>query len=205
MKRIFTNSPTDELLPWETVGEEEKIAGKFGVTLIKKFFRNPHTSEPEEFWFCRKNPVDRPGYTVLPILENGNLLITRTFKHGVDRVVWEFPAGFTEKGVTADALAPVKLSEESGLSSDRIIPLGVTIVAPRKYDTYEALFVALGCQKREGGPQPKDNNILELWELSAQEFWTIVGKADGFVSGFSEMAAWRAAALGYLPGPAMAT
>lgn len=205
MERIFTNSPTDELMPWQKVGEEMKVAGKYGVALIQQLFKNPATGMSEEFWFCRKNPIDRPGYTVLPILENGNLVITRTFKHGVNRVVWEFPAGFTEKGVAADTLAPVKLSEESGLGSERIIPLGVTIVAPRKYDTYEALFVALDCVKLDRGPMPKDNNILELWELSPQEFWTIVAKADGTVSGFSEMAAWRSVALGHIPGPTMAT
>jgi ADP-ribose pyrophosphatase len=201
MERLYSNSPIPgSVMPWSKTGEEVKLAGKFGVNLISQGFTNPKTGEVDQYVFCRKGL----GFTVVPVLVNGNMVVTRTFKHGVNRVVWEFPAGMKmsnqEKGTPFD-LAKVELSEESGLRAGKVVYLGTTSTAPRKIDTAEHLYLALGCTVLEQGPTPEKNEILEVWELSIEELWGLIRLHDGSFSGFSEMAAMRAADLGLIRKP----
>lgn len=171
---------------WKKEGEETKLAGKPGISIITQNFTNPETDKSEEYAFCRK----APGVTVMPILSNGNIIITRTFKHGLNRVVWEFPAGRKPKNVSVANQASAELSEESGLITGRMVYLGCACVAPRKFDTYEDLFVALDCKL--GKPHPEPGEILEVYEITPEELWEIIRKYDGSLSGFSEIAAMRA-------------
>ena len=95
-KLLFSNSPTSDIESWQKVGEESKLAGKYGLSLISQQFLDPRAEEPTEYVFCRK----ALGFTVVPVLTNGNLVITRTFKHGTNKIVWEFPAGMKMSGET---------------------------------------------------------------------------------------------------------
>lgn len=194
MKPLFTNSPTPEITAWAKVGEETILAKKFGLALVSQKFVNPAVTEAsEEYAFCRK----APGVTVVPVLPNGNLIITKTFKQGSNTLIWEFPAGRKPKGVVADDQARAELSEESGLVPSKMVYLGRVTVAPRKLDTYEDLFVALNCTV--GEPKPGPGEILEVYELTPTEFWSLT--MNGLVSGFSEIAAGRAATNGYIMKP----
>lgn len=196
MKKLFSNSPTPELKPWEKTGEETKLAGKFGLSLILQEFINPTTKGATEVYaFVRK----APGVTVVPVLANGNLIITRTFKQGANRIVWEFPAGWKPKNTTSTGQAMAELSEESGLTGGVMMYLGCASVAPRKFDTYEELFVAINCTV--GEPKPEPGELLEVYEMTPEELWAIIRKHDGSFSGFSEMAAMRAADGGFIRKP----
>ncbi|MFA6973725.1 MAG: NUDIX hydrolase [Parcubacteria group bacterium] len=194
MKRLlFSNSPTPDLTVWAKEGEETSLAKKFGLNLILQGFTNPANNAAEEYAFCRKTP----GVTVMPVLANGNLVITRTFKQGINAIVWEFPAGRKPKNATATDQAQAELSEESGLIAGTMISLGRTCVAPRKFDTYEELFVATNCAM--GEPKPEPGEILEVYEIDIIEFWHKVFSSEEIVSGFSEMVAARATAMRFIP------
>ncbi|MFZ2187996.1 MAG: NUDIX hydrolase [Candidatus Moraniibacteriota bacterium] len=184
--KLYTNSPTPELTVWGKTGNETKLAGKFGLSLISQNFTDPSSGKDDEYVFCRK----APGVTVVPVLPNGDWIITRTFKQGANAIVWEFPAGRKPKDVSATDQAKVELTEESGLIAGQMVYLGRTCVAPRKFDTYEDLFVALNCTL--GTPKPGAGELLEVHQITAGEFWKLIGSGQ-FVSGFSEIAAVRAA------------
>jgi len=198
MKKIFTNSPTPEITAWKKVSEETKLAGKYGLSLISQEFVNPLTEETEEYVFCRK----AIGITIVPVLSNGNIMITRTFKHGKNAIFWEFPAGMNMSGKeTPLQMAQVELAEESGLHSGKVIYLGSTSTGPRKFDTVEHLYLALDCEILPGGPSPSKGEILEVFELTPEELWGIIRQGDGSFSGFSELAIQRAADKGYIRRP----
>lgn len=127
--------------------------------------------------------------TVVPVLVNGNWVITITFKQGSNSVVWEFPAGRKPKNVSAVDQARDELSEESGMIAGEMISLGRTCVSLSKFDTYEELCVAINCTL--GKPKHGPGEILEVYEIAPGEFWKLVGAGE-IVSGFSEIAAVRA-------------
>lgn len=192
MKMIFSNSTMRGVIPWAKTEGEGILAKKFGVALISQTFINPETQGAEEYIFCRKVP----GVTIVPVLANGNLVVTRQFKQGLNTVIWEFPAGRKPKNISTTNQAKAELSEESGLIAGKMIHLGRACVAPRKLDSYEDLFVALDCEVSK--PSPLPGEILDVYEMTPEELWKIIKLYDGSFSGFSEMAAMRAAEEGFL-------
>ena len=193
MEKLFSNV-SDKGMKWLKSGDEVVLAKGHGVALVNQDFVHPLTGAVETYDFCRKSN----GVTVLPLLRNGNIVVTSQFKQGADRLVWEFPAGMKAKPKDDSASeAHIELKEESGLKTGQLDSLGTAIVAPRKFATSEELYVAIDCELLPGGPKPGPSEILELWEMTPEEFLDILDKGDGSVSGFSELAFWRASQKGY--------
>ena len=178
---------------WELEGEENVLAKKHGLSLISQRFINPKTAISDEYTFCTKEP----GVTVVPILSDGNLVITRQFKQGSGKVFWEFPAGQLPKGGLSDDQAVAELKEESGLTAGKMVELGIASAGgPRKNKTHEYLFVALNCSISE--PKPDPDEILEVFKISPGELWELIRTADGSLSAYSEMAFMRAVDRGFV-------
>lgn len=191
-KLLYTNAQGSEITAWSKDGGEEILAKKFGLALVVQNFLDPRTQVAAPYAFCRKTP----GVTVVPVLTNGDVVVTRTFKQGSNAVVWEFPAGRRPKDVAAEDQAKAELSEESGLVAGKMIYLGRACVAPRKFDTYEDLFVAIECTV--GTPKPGEDEILEVYQMTPEELWEIIQQNNGSFSGFSELAVRRAGERGYI-------
>ncbi len=84
---------------------------------------------------CRRNDgvVIEPYYVleypdwvcVLPITPRGDVVITKEYRHGVGLVVAGLPSGVVDKAdLGPEATARRELLEETGYTSERIVPLG---------------------------------------------------------------------------------
>ncbi len=70
------------------------------------------------------------GAGVLPIFENGDVLLVRQYRYGVGRPVLEIPAGKLEEGEDPEKAALRELSEETGAVATDIHFLGELILSP---------------------------------------------------------------------------
>src|SRR5688572_23001416 len=52
---------------------------------------------------------------IVPITKNKEVIFVKQYKHGIEEVCIEFPAGRIENGKTAPAAAIAELSEETGI------------------------------------------------------------------------------------------
>ena len=84
---------------------------------------------------------------VIPITEDGKVLIERQFRYPLDRVVVEIPAGkldsFTEDRLSA---AKRELEEETGYTAQEWISMGDYYPAPAYCDERITLYLARGLQ-----------------------------------------------------------
>ncbi|MBI4731983.1 MAG: NUDIX hydrolase [Chloroflexi bacterium] len=55
---------------------------------------------------------------VLPVLENGNVVLIESFRHAARKSVIEIPKGFGNKLTPPQEMAVLELAEEAGLASD---------------------------------------------------------------------------------------
>lgn len=62
----------------------------------------------------REVAVHRPAVAILPILNDGQILLIRQYRHPVKRVIWEIPAGLLEEGEDPAGAAQRELREETG-------------------------------------------------------------------------------------------
>jgi ADP-ribose pyrophosphatase len=90
---------------------------------------------------------------VLPILEDGRLLLEYNYRDTVNRWVYEIPAGHIDKGESPRHAAARELEEETGYKAKRVRFLFRSLASPGMSDEEMYLFLATdlvkGRQKRE--------------------------------------------------------
>lgn len=100
-----------------------------------------------------------PGSSVLPIDEDGNVMLIKEYRYAVERVTLEVISGGIDEGETPLAAAKRELLEEAGVKASEWVELGsidpfTTVVSSPNY-----LFIAKGLQHLS--PDPDEGEIIE--------------------------------------------
>jgi len=94
--------------------------------------------------------VVHPGSVVLlPLLEDGRIVMIRNHRWAVDRTLLELPAGTLEPGEDPAVCAARELEEETGYRAAQLEPLIGFFPAPGGSDERMALFLARGLAASE--------------------------------------------------------
>lgn len=87
--------------------------------------------------------IKHPGAVViLPIAQDGRVILIEQYRHSVGEVLLELPAGTLEAGEAPIVCAGRELQEEIGMAAREIIPLGEQLPAPGFCDEKQYLFCA---------------------------------------------------------------
>ena len=83
---------------------------------------------------------------ILPLLDDGRVVLIRQYRPLVGAQIWELPAGTIEAGESPEACARRELVEEAGYEAGRLEPLGEALADPGLTDERIFLFVARDLQ-----------------------------------------------------------
>lgn len=101
-----------------TISSREVFNGR----LLHVFFdeaRLPDGSTSTREW------IKHPGASaVVPVFENGDVMLVRQFRYPMAQIFYEAPAGKIDPGEEADTTAKRELKEEAGLECQRFAYLG---------------------------------------------------------------------------------
>src|SRR3954466_9872480 len=89
----------------------------FSVELEKRRFPNGREHEVQ---IVRHGP----SVVLIPIAEDGRVVLIKQYRASVDRELWEFPAGRVDGGESAEDAARRECEEEIGLVPHAIVRLG---------------------------------------------------------------------------------
>ncbi len=93
--------------------------------------------------------IRHPGAVcVLPITENGDVIFVNQFRYALNKVTLEVPAGKLEKGEDPMEAALRELSEETGITANKIEPLGALYTTPALID--EIIYMYIATDLKEG-------------------------------------------------------
>ncbi|HEY7138499.1 MAG TPA: NUDIX hydrolase [Methylomirabilota bacterium] len=82
------------------------------------------------------------GVCILPILDDGRVVLIRQYRPIVGAELWELPAGTIEAGEFPEACARRELVEEAGYEAGALEPLGEVLADAGFTDDRVFLFVA---------------------------------------------------------------
>jgi len=155
-----------------SIETKELYRGKvFSLVTEKLKFENlePHV------W----DTITHPGaVAILPIKENGNLILIQQWRRPIGKIIYEIPAGTLNKGEPIEEAAVRELQEEVGLKPETLIPFGGAYSAPGFCTEYVHLFLAKDLVKSS---LPKDKHeAIDVVDLSLEEALELID--DGSIN-----------------------
>jgi len=75
----------------------------------------------EDQLICNSKELNASAVCIVPIFDNGDLLVTREFRYAINNYCLEFPAGLIDPGETPVEAAKRELKEETGLDTEKVL------------------------------------------------------------------------------------
>lgn len=116
------------------------------------------------------------GAAVLPILDDGRVLLIRQFRPVCEGMVLEIPAGRLEQGETPVQCAVREMVEETGFRASSMEPLGHFLSTLGFCDERIDLFVGTNLEMVERDLDPDE--VIDLYPLSLDEALSKVRNGD---------------------------
>lgn len=153
--------------PWWTYKRDEceLPTGKFG-----------------EYYYVHTNGSSM----VVPIMEDGNLLMVKQFRYLCSKESIEFPCGSVKDGSAYDETAWNELAEETGYSSNRLFLAGE--FNPYNGVTDEMCHVYIARELQHVGGAPDETEEFELLSLTSADLDKLIH--DGVIWDGMTIAAW---------------
>ncbi|MCS7263651.1 MAG: NUDIX hydrolase [Armatimonadetes bacterium] len=112
--------------------------------------------------------VIHPGaIAVVPIMNDGKVLLVRQFRYAVGKTLIEIPAGTLNLDETPEECAQRELSEETGFTAGKLERLTSLYLAPGYSTELIYLFIATELKPTEG--ERDQDEILEVVKMPLEE------------------------------------
>jgi len=116
----------------------------------------------------KREIIEHGGSAVLiPVDENGNLLLVRQYRHATGKDLLELPAGTLEEDEDPDVCAARELREETGMAAGTLKKLGAFYLAPGYSDEY--MHVYLATELSDSPLEPDDDEFLTVEAVPIME------------------------------------
>ncbi len=153
-----------KMKPWKTLSREQVLNFSRFLAVESHTVELPDGRVIENWpWVVIPEFVD-----VLPVLEDGRLLVMRQFKYGVGQVSLSTMGGMIDAGETPEQAARREMYEEMGCEAREMVFLGKYAVDANRGCGTAYLFLALDA-RQVTAPDSGDLEEQEIFPLSRQE------------------------------------
>ena len=121
-----------------------------------------------------------PCVVLIPILDDGRVVLIRQYRHSVKRVLWEFPAGSIDPGEAPEAAAMRECEEETKLAPGRVERLASMFPAPGYCDEEMLYFRATGLHAPapDSTHRPDDDEDISVHPTTVAEARAMLARGD---------------------------
>lgn len=122
----------------------------------------------------------RPSVVVLPMLDDGRILLIRQYRPSIDRMMWELPAGSTNPDEPLEQAAVRECAEETRMVPAHVERLAALYPAPGFCDELLVFFRAssLVAQGRDSSFHPDEDEHIETRAVTVAEAQAMVARGD---------------------------
>lgn len=107
------------------------------------------------------------GVCIVPLTDNGEVVFVNQFRYPYGKIVKEVPAGKMEKNEDPLECGIRELSEETGYTAGKIIPLGVFYPSPGIMD--EVLYMYLATELSQGNIHLDEDEFLTSEKIPLED------------------------------------
>jgi ADP-ribose pyrophosphatase len=118
----------------------------------------------------------RGSVAVLPVHDDGRIVLVRQYRYPVDGDVWELPAGRLDPGESVEQGARRELEEEVGLRPAILEPLSVFYTTPGFCDEVMHLFRATALTSVP--PRPEADERIEAAVFTLEEARDMIRRGE---------------------------
>ncbi|MDA0149356.1 ADP compounds hydrolase NudE [Vibrio sp. LaRot3] len=156
----MTNKTPPEILDKNTVAQSRL----FAIEAIDLRFSNGELRTYE-----RMRPSGRHAVMMVPVTEQGEILLVKEYAAGTERYELGFPKGLIDEGETPEQAANRELKEEIGFGAHDLTSLKQVVLAPSYFSSKMTLFVAQDLYPEQlEGDEPEPLEIVR-WPLAQAE------------------------------------
>lgn len=178
---------TDEEMKWKTLSSEYVVREPW-MTVRKDKLLLPDGRVKDDYW-----SLEYPDWiNVIATTKDGHYIFERQYRHGLDCVAWEIPAGVIEKGEEPLAAARRELMEETGFGGGEWEPFMELSPNPGTNNNIAHTFLACGVE-REGEQHFDATEDIDVYFLTAEEVRGILERGE-VVQSMMAAPLWRLAA-----------
>jgi ADP-ribose pyrophosphatase len=167
---------------WECVSSE--IVGDHDVFKVRRsIMRSPRTGDEHEF-----HMLDVPlCVKVIPVTEDGHIVLVEQYRQAVQRASLEFPAGVMEPGEDAITAGMRELEEETGYRAKRATVIGEFDPDPAIQANAIKLVIAHGCTP-EGRKNQDEGEDVQVRVVTPEEVGRLI--RNGTIRHAAAISAW---------------
>lgn len=114
---------------------------------------------------------------VAAITREGDLVLVRQHRIGIDATTLELPGGIVDEGEDPGAGARRELREETGYGGGRLVPLGFTHPNPAMQGNRISMYALLGVEK-VGEPDPDEDEEIDVELMPLDDLALALASAD---------------------------
>ena len=121
-----------------------------------------------------------PAVVVIPMQQDGRVILIRQFRAAVDRELWEMPAGSLDPGESAEAAAMRECEEEIGLAPGTVERLGSLYPTPGYCDEEMIFFRASDLRQpaADSPHKPDEDEDIHAQGFSLREAQAMVARGE---------------------------
>jgi ADP-ribose pyrophosphatase len=109
----------------------------------------------------KREVVRHPGAAAMvPLLDDGNVILVKQYRHAVGGYIWEIPAGTLEPDEDAMTCAQRELIEEIGYEAGQLEKITEILPAPGYTDERIQIFLATGLSSAQ--QRLEDDEVLDV-------------------------------------------
>ena len=123
--------------------------------------------------------IKHPGAVgILPVLDDGSIVLVKQYRYPVGTVLYEIPAGKLDIGEAPEVCAPRELSEETGYKAKEWKLLTSIVTTPGFTDEVIHLYLAKGLTKEE--QHTDEDEFIDVVAFTPEQVKKMVLEKDIF-------------------------
>jgi ADP-ribose pyrophosphatase len=107
------------------------------------------------------------GACILPVYEDGSILLEKQYRNTLDRDTYEVPAGCMNDGENGKECALRELKEETGLMAKRCVFVTKTVLAIGTSNEQTYIYIGFDLEETKSSPDPEE--FIELRRFTLEE------------------------------------